>query len=135
MGYGSSLYLVSAVHITKWTVSVSSNPLTRVFPRRWLDITGARITEIWEAALKCVVGTVIFRPGIPQTELRWRLRTLYDRQELNDVLRYLCEEGILTIRGPEGKLDPAADRPFEMDESEENDVYWFIGPTKRWYYV
>lgn len=134
MGYGPTLYLVSASHITNWTVLVSANPVTRVFPRRWLDITGTRITDIWDAALKAVIGTIVFRPGIPQIELRWRLRAVYDRQEMNDILRYLHEDGALSMRyvGRESGVDIS--RVLEMDEKEEKEVYWFIGRTKRWYH-
>lgn len=66
MGYSSTLSLVSAWHVESWTAFISKDPVTRVFPRRWIDITGSRITEVWEAALRAVMGVIVFRPGIIQ---------------------------------------------------------------------
>ena len=37
-----------------------------VFPRRWLDIYGRKLDEMWEAALRAVVGQILLRPGISQ---------------------------------------------------------------------
>lgn len=64
-GY-SSLVLVSSLFSKKWSVVISDNPLTRVYPRRWLDIVGIRVADYWDAALRAVMGVVIFRPGITQ---------------------------------------------------------------------
>ncbi|KAG6885704.1 hypothetical protein C0993_010876 [Termitomyces sp. T159_Od127] len=57
-----------------------------------------RIVDFWEAALKAVMGIVVFRPGITQAELRWRLRSVYDRQEIGDLVRFLEEYGFLNVR-------------------------------------
>lgn len=64
-GYSTPV-LVSASFIGHWSVKVSESPVQRVFPRRWLDTEGRKIGEFWEAALKAVLGLVIFRPGISQ---------------------------------------------------------------------
>jgi transcription factor C subunit 3 len=37
-----------------------------MFPRRWLDIKGEKVPDIWQAAIRAVMGTIIFRPGILQ---------------------------------------------------------------------
>jgi hypothetical protein len=61
-----SLILVSAHFIAKWGVNVSKDPMSRLFPRRWLDIKGNKVPSFWHAALRSVIGSVIFRPGISQ---------------------------------------------------------------------
>ncbi|KAJ4476656.1 hypothetical protein J3R30DRAFT_3292589 [Lentinula aciculospora] len=65
VGYNSSL-LVSSAHAGSWTVALSDSPLIKVFPRRWLDIFGKKVIDVWEAALRAVVGAIVFRPGISQ---------------------------------------------------------------------
>jgi hypothetical protein len=64
-GY-STLVLVSSAYLKTWTVLASESPSTRIFPRRWLDISGLKIVDFWEAALRAVMGVIIFRPGISQ---------------------------------------------------------------------
>jgi hypothetical protein len=64
-GYGH-LTLVAAHHVRHWTITVSDASLTRVLPRRWLDIAGRRMVDVWESACRAVVGVILFRPGIPQ---------------------------------------------------------------------
>ncbi|GLB36492.1 putative B-block binding subunit of TFIIIC [Lyophyllum shimeji] len=123
-GY-SSLVLVSSAYIKNWTVLVSENPATRIFPRRWFDISGVKITEYWDAALKAVMGVIVFRPGVSQAELRWRLRSVYDRQEVGDILRSLQEDGFLKMR-----CDPTIVWDDEvnvaaLDDREEKGVFWF----------
>lgn len=71
VGYQASL-LVSARHVTPWTITLpsmkrdeeQSRSISKVFPRRWIDINGNRMTEVWEAALRAVIGHVHLRPGI-----------------------------------------------------------------------
>lgn len=46
--------------------STTQRPLVRAFPRRWLDINGQRIGNLWKAACRAVVGVVVFHPGIAQ---------------------------------------------------------------------
>ncbi|KAF8973686.1 hypothetical protein BDZ97DRAFT_1648315 [Flammula alnicola] len=130
-GY-DSLVLISAHVVAKWSVVVSEDPLINVFPRRWLDIRGIKVADFWQAALRAVMGLVVFRPGISQTEIRWRLRSVYDRQEVNEILRYLQGDGYLQMRlGPHPSLRGIYP-PF--DDEEESKVYWFIG-KKHWYQV
>jgi transcription factor C subunit 3 len=75
-GY-ASLVLVSAPFIKYWSVKLSENPLRQIFPRRWLDTDGCKIREFWQAALKAVLGLVIFRPGI--SHVRVYLRASFPR--------------------------------------------------------
>ncbi|CAA7259955.1 unnamed protein product [Cyclocybe aegerita] len=133
VGY-DTLVLIAANAIPKWSVVVSDNPLVHIFPRRWLDINGQRVGEFWQAALRAVMGAVIFRPGITQAQLRWRLRAVYDRQEIIEVVRYLHEEGFLQLRieGSSTEISESISVPF--DEDEESRAYWFIG-DRRWYQV
>lgn len=65
VGY-EALVLVSAHFITKWGVAISQKPLVYIFPRRWMDAKGRKVSEFWQAAIRAVMGTVIFRPGISQ---------------------------------------------------------------------
>jgi len=64
-GYSSSV-LVSSMYLQGWTVLASENPKTMIFPRRWFDLTGKKMPDVWESALKAVVGVVVFRPGVSQ---------------------------------------------------------------------
>ena len=64
-GY-ESLVMVSAHFIAKWGVNISKDPMASLFPRRWLDIEGNKVSNFWHAALRSVMGSVIFRPGICQ---------------------------------------------------------------------
>ncbi|KIY52288.1 hypothetical protein FISHEDRAFT_35427 [Fistulina hepatica ATCC 64428] len=65
VGYGSSI-LVAAQHCNPWTVLISKEPLCRVFPRRWIDVKGHKMSDIWAAGLRAVVGMVLYKPGISQ---------------------------------------------------------------------
>lgn len=69
-GYASAV-LVSSHYLSAWTVVVSEpqRALTRVYPRRWVDISGERIPEVWNAALRAVTSVVLQRPGICQVGL------------------------------------------------------------------
>jgi hypothetical protein len=58
--------LVSSMYLQAWTVVISEEPRTMIFPRRWLDLTGKKLLDVWEAALKAVIGVVTFRPGVSQ---------------------------------------------------------------------
>ncbi|KAF8058258.1 hypothetical protein FPV67DRAFT_530991 [Lyophyllum atratum] len=133
-GY-SALVLVSSAYIKNWTVLVSESPATRIFPRRWFDISGLKIVDFWEAALKAIMGVIIFRPGVSQAELRWRLRSVYDRQEVGDIVRSLQEDRYLKMRcdptiGWDDNFNVAA-----LDDREEKGVFWFVSDEKRWYQV
>ncbi|KAI6117802.1 hypothetical protein EV401DRAFT_1565049 [Pisolithus croceorrhizus] len=132
--------VVSSEHCALWTVTLSEDPLTRVLPRRWLDIRGSRVDELWTAALRSVVGTVILRPGIPQAELRWRLKAAYDRQEVVEAISFLEQEGTLEAKIGDSSevLEQIREVPGWMgtlDEQEEMRVCWFIGKKGHWYRV
>ena len=58
--------VVSARHSVAWTVTVSEEPRINVLPRRWLDVRGAKVRETWRAAMRAVLGILVFRPGISQ---------------------------------------------------------------------
>ncbi|KAI1797576.1 hypothetical protein LXA43DRAFT_1126097 [Ganoderma leucocontextum] len=72
--------LVASASIRKWTVTISdsqeeetestSEPPQKsmIFPRRWLDIYGRKLTEMWESALRAVLGLVLLHPGISQVQ-------------------------------------------------------------------
>lgn len=65
VGYNSTL-LVSAAYAGSWTVALSQSPVFRIFPRRWLDIFGKKVLDVWEAALRAVIGAIVSRPGLSQ---------------------------------------------------------------------
>ncbi|EPQ61082.1 hypothetical protein GLOTRDRAFT_113540 [Gloeophyllum trabeum ATCC 11539] len=132
VGY-ADIVLVSSTNVRSWTVAISGNPLWRTFPRRWLDIFGQRINEVWEAALRAVMGVIVLRPGISQAEVRWRLRAVYDRQEVNETLRYLLRSGFLERRLPPDLHvdDWELAAPNNMLEKK---VMWFLG-KRHWYQV
>lgn len=132
-GYSAPV-IVSCLHARPWTVEITKEPKTLALPRRWLDIRGGTIRETWNAALHAVVGIVFFHPGIPQTELRWRLRAVCDRQELVDILCFLYREEIVYARGSTA-CQTGAVWPATLDDGEEQQVFWFIGKNKYWYQV
>ena len=37
-----------------------------VKPRRWADINGSQVPEIWEAGLRAIMGTIVSRPAVTQ---------------------------------------------------------------------
>lgn len=72
-------------------------------------------------------------PDSAQAELRWRLRTVYDRGEVHDVLLYLLQQG---YAGRKQATDTGDVFPTDSpaDNAEEGSVYWLIG-EKRWFTV
>lgn len=64
-----------------------------------------------------------------KSELRWRLRLVYDRQELYDILQYLLDEGFL--RASDSKIDGQLVQTLEEDE--EIEVFYFLCERKKWY--
>ncbi|KAI0670210.1 hypothetical protein C8Q78DRAFT_1039662 [Trametes maxima] len=135
-GY-SAVALVSATHIRPWAVTVpdpdNADVRSMVFPRRWLDIYGRKLREVWDAALRAVMGLILLRPGISQAEIRWRLRSVYDRQEVGEILQTLQDEGCITARadvaGRRLEIGPADDR-------EERLTFWFLSSSsggRRWF--
>lgn len=65
VGY-DEMRLISTQCAAKWAVVTQQDPLTRIFPRRWLDLKGQKIADFWQSALRAVMSTVVFRPGISQ---------------------------------------------------------------------
>ncbi|KAL0071703.1 hypothetical protein AAF712_000625 [Marasmius tenuissimus] len=136
VGYTTQL-LVTPAYLKKWTVVVQEMPLMRTLPRRWVTTSGFKNMEIWEAGLRAVVGTVVFRPGISLYELRWRLRLVYDRQEVCDLLHALQENRIVKNRcnapfaPPAGMLGGGL--LLGLNESEEMRVFWFLEEAKNWF--
>ncbi|OSD05907.1 hypothetical protein PYCCODRAFT_1383895 [Trametes coccinea BRFM310] len=135
-GY-AAVVLVSAIHIKPWTVTVTepddAGVQSMVFPRRWLDIYGRKLNEVWDAATRAVVSLILLRAGISQAEIRWRLRSVYDRQEVLEVLQALQEDGYILPRIetdlPVSDIGPA-------DEEEEKVTFWFLTcEGRRWYQV
>lgn len=70
-----------------------------------------------------------------QAELRWRLRSVYDRQEVNDLLRFLEEEGYVKMRCDDLIDQDEGGIVGALDEKEEKGVFWLIGDEKHWYRV
>lgn len=63
-GY-SSVVLVSSAYLQTWSIVIPTSEVT-VKPRRWTDIRGSQVPEVWEAGLRAVVGTIVSRPAITQ---------------------------------------------------------------------
>ncbi|KAI9068032.1 hypothetical protein FKP32DRAFT_1588061 [Trametes sanguinea] len=131
------IVLVSAIHIKPWTVTVTEPEhaavQSMVFPRRWLDIYGRKLNDVWDAATRAVISLVLLRAGISQAEIRWRLRSVYDRQEVLEILQALQEDGYIDSRVetdiPISAIGPA-------DEKEEKITFWFLTREgRRWYQV
>lgn len=95
-GY-KEIVLVAAVYLNRWTVVISSEsptnredqsagaggdantmsklrpkPVIRSFPRRWLDIHGHEMVDIWDAACRAVMGIIVLHPGESQVCSRTR---------------------------------------------------------------
>ncbi|KAI0786110.1 hypothetical protein C8Q75DRAFT_304194 [Abortiporus biennis] len=128
-GY-SDIVLVSSNYASKWSVALSSGTESkRVVPKRWYDIHGRQIGEVWEAALRAVMSIILYKPGVSQTEIRWRLKGVYDRQEINEVLEYLLEDGFLRREAEGG----GAVGVGPMDDGEERYTFWMAKEKKEWY--
>jgi hypothetical protein len=68
-----------------------------------------------------------------QAELKWRLRSIYDRQEICGVVEWLTDEGYLKMR-----CEPSITEEINvraLDDREEHGVFWFLGEEKHWYQV
>ncbi|KAL5535246.1 hypothetical protein ACEPAF_3340 [Sanghuangporus sanghuang] len=135
-GYNSTI-VVSAKYTNAWTVTVpaSSAPVSRILPRRWLDLNGNLVNTVWESGLRAVVGLIHLRPGISQAELRWRLRTVYDRQEVFDLLNHLLANGTLKIffRGCWKSEQTVCIEA--LSKEDEKAVSWSVRQDKRWYRI
>ncbi|KAI5123716.1 hypothetical protein M0805_000310 [Coniferiporia weirii] len=133
VGYSSSV-IISAKYVGPRTVTLTgvNQSVRKMFPRRWLDITTGRTLEVWDAALRAVMGLIHMRPGMSQAELRWRLRAVYDRQEIADVLSHLVTNGSLRAHFGVGS-GPVY--PEAISKREEASVYWFVQEGKHWYLI
>ena len=60
-----SVVLVSSTYLQTWSLIVPTSEVM-VKPRRWSDIRGSQVPEIWEAGLRAVVGAIVSRPAITQ---------------------------------------------------------------------
>ena len=69
-----------------------------------------------------------------QAELRWRLRSVYDRQEINEILRYLRVEGHLCVHQQYMSEWDQVGVTVPLDDQEEKTASWVIG-EKAWYQV
>lgn len=71
-----------------------------------------------------------------QSELRWRLKNVYDRHEVHDVLQHLQSAGNLKrTRGCESSTEPSSIVDVgPADNAEEKMTFWFPGET-RWFSV
>ncbi|KAG9314611.1 hypothetical protein JVU11DRAFT_5415 [Chiua virens] len=133
--YFNTPTLVAGDYCGAWSVVVSDDPLTLISPRRWLDLRGYRLDGAWETALQAVVGVVFQHPGISQIELRWRLRTVYDRQEIIDILSSLQEDSVLECR-TDPRVESIQCLPgwLKTVDNEET-IFWFIAKNHRWYQI
>ncbi len=62
--------IVCSRQSSPWTVVVVEEPRINVLPRRWLNPLGEKVRETWRAALRAVIGIVVFRPGVSQVSVR-----------------------------------------------------------------
>lgn len=122
--------LVSARHIRPWTVLLPKPPTTYIFPRRWIDFNGVKTIPLWQSAL-CAVASILFlRPGLSLAQLRRKLVSVYDRQDVNDILQFLSANNFIATS------NPSRNSPFEfhqMDISDEEHLALFLTSTERWY--
>jgi hypothetical protein len=98
--------------------------------------------------MRAVIGILVFRPGISQvrdfagcqteadvqeqqTELVWRLRSVYDRAEVIEVVGEMWENGFVGRRSsPDKQIDELG--LIVVREEEEREKYCFLG-DERWY--
>lgn len=60
---------MASSYLSDWTITAqgtSTNHYIKFFPRRWIDITGRNVKEVWNAALRSVIGLVLQRPSLSQ---------------------------------------------------------------------
>lgn len=62
--------------LSEGTPEATQKALVRVFPRRWLDIHGHKMADVWVTARQAVMGIIVFHPGISQASIVQRLRVL-----------------------------------------------------------
>lgn len=70
-----------------------------------------------------------------QAELRWRLRAVYDRQEIIDLLSLLQEEGVLECRA-DASAETIQSLPGWLKTlDDEETVFWFTAKNHHWYQI
>ncbi|CDO70216.1 hypothetical protein BN946_scf184942.g16 [Trametes cinnabarina] len=155
-GY-AAIVLVAATHIKPWTVTVTgpedAGMQSIVFPHRWLDIYGRKLNDVWDAATRAIVGLILLRPGISQVsvmftadlfrrlltmhhhkaEIRWRLRSVYDRQDVLEIVQALQEDGYIC---PRSEMITSKFVIGPADDEEERVSFWFLtAGGRKWYQV
>jgi hypothetical protein len=50
--------------MSNWTAKIPGSTHKRMLPRRWLDVTGNIISDVWRAAQQAVIGNIFFRAGV-----------------------------------------------------------------------
>ncbi|CUA70965.1 Titin [Rhizoctonia solani] len=133
LGYDQAR-IVSAQYLGDWTVEAASragetnqNESKFIFPRRWLDIYGNMLEDVWTMVIRTVMGAFIYRPCMNQLALRSRFQGLFDRQELNDILTQLLLSGKL-------KRTSKSPLPLGMTTPEdERAAYWSLSNSASWF--
>ena len=92
-GYAEPAVLVASQYVSAWAIKIPippietperPNPLratepdadgqrgtfTYVFPRRWKDVHGRLLQNLWDAALKAVMSHIWLRPGVCEARTR-----------------------------------------------------------------
>ncbi|CAE6468822.1 unnamed protein product [Rhizoctonia solani] len=133
LGYDETR-VVSAQYLSDWVVEVglgneepSQTESKLIFPRRWLDIYGNMLDDIWTMAVRTMIGAFIYRPCMSERTLRSRFHGLFDRQELNDILTQLLLSGKLKRTSP-------SMLPIGMNTLEdEKATYWSLTNSAHWF--
>ncbi|QRV99505.1 B-block-binding subunit of tfiiic protein [Ceratobasidium sp. AG-Ba] len=126
--------VVHASALRDWTMTAIQSPAADneteykvVFPRLWITIHGDLLEDTWMSVTRAVAGSLMFRPGISEYALRKRYHGVFDRQELNDILKYLLFtkklQRITNFNLPVGMLDS------EMEKT----TYWVLADGNAWF--
>ncbi|CAE6398352.1 unnamed protein product [Rhizoctonia solani] len=132
LGYDQAR-IVSTQHISEWAIEVagvdeaSQTEPKLIFPRRWLDIYGNMLEDVWTMCVRAVTGAFMYRPCVSETILRKRFRCLFDRQEFNDILAQLLLSGKLK-RISKSPLPIGMTRP-----EDEKSTYWSLSDSANWF--
>ncbi|KAG8957280.1 hypothetical protein FRC03_010296 [Tulasnella sp. 419] len=137
--------IVSSLYLRHWTVRVpgdSPDVENVLFPRRWLDIYGDVIERVWSNALRQVAGWIWNRPGISLFDLRGRIKHLFDKHEVIDVIERLSAEGMLEIRYclpdcsyPEAQGNKQIMRPLTSFDNTESQNIFLMMTGEYWYRI
>ncbi|CAE7225830.1 unnamed protein product [Rhizoctonia solani] len=133
LGYDQAR-IVSAQYLSDWAVEItwgndepSQTESKFIFPRRWLDIYGNMLEDVWTMAVRTVTGAFMYRPCMNELTLRTRFQDLFDRQELNDILTQLLLSGKL-MRVSKSPLPIGMDTP-----DDEKTTYWSLSNFANWF--